>query len=260
MWSPKTKGILKRISFPQRGTASFGLDGGEETMDGHATPEGHPYLQGRYEFERAFGDLARRRRTWQVVAILSLVVSLVLTIGFVGLARTQKIVPYVVELDRLGETRSVRKLALDEISERAMIAALRRFIHNARTVPTDARLLNLRLNEARAYARGGALDTFVKAIRDEREVLGQMMERGDTRYVEEISNILPVPGSPNAYRVTWRERTDSKEGDTISAYEGYFTLRVVPPETEEEVLTNPFGIYVVEYTWSRLSSLPVSEE
>ncbi len=250
--------ILKRLLFPGRGDGPSGRAGdGGARRDSPA--KGHPYLQGRYEFERAFGDLARRRRTWQVVAMLSLVVSAVLAIGLVGLARMQKVVPYVVELDRLGETRSVGRLALGEIPERAMVAALRRFIHNARTITTDARLLNARLNEARAYARGEALEAFVRAVRSESQAMEQMLKRGDARYVEEISSVLSVPGSPYAYRVSWRERTDSKEGNTISAYEGYFTLRVVPPETEEEVLANPLGIYTVDYTWSRLNSLPVAE-
>ncbi len=252
--------MLKRLKLPGRGDALSGRAGDGGNVNEGATSNGHPYLQGRYEFERAFGDLARRRQTWQVVAMLSLVVSAVLAVGLVGLARTQKVVPYVVELDRLGEMRSVGKLALGEIPERAIVAALRRFIHNARTITTDARLLNARLNEARAYAMGDALDTFVRAVRDESETLEQMLKRGDARYVEEISSILPVPGSLDSYRVTWRERKDSKEGETISAYEGYFTLRIVPPETEEEVLANPFGIYVVDYTWSRLNSLSVSED
>ena len=223
-------------------------------------PSGHPYLQGRYEFERFFGDLARRRRTWQVVAIMTLIVNLVLALGYVELARRQKVVPYVVELDALGEARSVGKLALDEVPERAVIAALRRFIHNTRTIPTDARLLNARLNEARAFTLGQAQTAFMQAVRDESQTLEQMLQRGDARYVEEINGILPVPSSPNSYRVTWRERMDSKEGNTISAYEGYFTLRIVPPEIEKEVLANPFGIYVADYTWSRLNSLPVTEE
>ena len=259
--------LLKRIKRPRSGAGKSGrIDAHvSETYpalpaNGRASSSGHPYLKGRYEFEQVFGDLARRRRTWQIVAVLALMLNLVLTVGFAGLVRMQKVVPYVVELDRLGETRSVEKLALDEIPERAMIAALRRFIHNARTITVDARLLNARLNEARTYAMGAALDAFVTMVREEGERFKQMLKRGDARYVEEISSILPVPDSPHSYRVTWRERTNSKEGETISAYEGYFTLRVVPPDTEEEVLSNPFGIYVADYTWSRLNSLPASEE
>lgn len=267
--------LLKRIKLPGRSVAKSERTGADEHapvtdgsvsasgrrfVNGRAPSSGHPYLQGRYEFEQVFGDLARRCRTWQVVAMLALILSFVLAAGFVGLARTQKVVPYVVELDRLGETRSVGKLALDEIPERAIVAALRRFIHNARTITTDAHLLNARLNEARTYTMGEALNAFVTTVREESEILQQMLKRGDARYVEEISSILPVPGSQNSYRVTWRERNDSKEGGTVSAYEGYFTLRVVPPETEEEVLANPFGIYIVDYAWSRLNSLPTFEE
>ncbi len=213
---------------------------------------GHPYLQGRREFERFFGDLAERRRTWQTVAIAALALNAVLTAGYVRLSLTHRVVPYVVELDALGETRLAAKLAAMPPPERAVVAALRRFVHNLRTVPSDARLLNVRLRTAQAFAAGQALESMVRGIRLEEESIHRMLQRADTRYVTEISGVLRVPGGARIYRVTWREKTTSDTEEADQALEGYFELHVQAPEDEAAILENPLGIFVTDYTLSRL--------
>ena len=220
------------------------------------SPEGRPFLKGRVEFERFFGDLALRRRSWRSVAVLALSVNLVLTIGFVRLAHKRKVVPYIVELDALGQTRAVGKLTAVEAPERAVIAALRQYVHNLRTIPSDAHILNTQLNAARSFATGRALDTFMLAVREERDLLERMLQRGDTRYVEEISGVLKVPGEARVYRVTWRERSSASGEEAQTAFEGHFQIKFMTPESEDQIWENPMGIFVTDYTLSRLSSIP----
>ena len=217
--------------------------------------EGHPYLDGRYAFERLFGDLARGRQSWQSVAFVMLLINLVLVAGYVHLASQHKVVPYVVELDALGEMRAVGTLSVREVPEHAVTATLRRFIHNLRTVPTDARLLNVRLQDARAHANGRAAKTLITDLDRDREFLERMLERGDTRYVAEISSVLKVPGEGILYRVSWRELVQIGHDERTSAYEGHFQIRVQPPEDEESLSANPLGIYIMDYTLAQVSTL-----
>ena len=214
--------------------------------------EGHPYLSARYRFEQLFGDLARGRRSWQSIAFASLLANLVLTAGFVHVASQHKVVPYIVELDDLGEMRAVGRLGVQEIPERAIAATLRQFVHHLRTVPTDARLLNARLQDARVHVHGRAAESLVQEINREREMLERMLQRGDTRYVEEISSVLKVPGGGHLYRVSWRESTRIGQDSRDEAYEGHFQLRVETGGTEEVVRANPLGIYITDYTWTRV--------
>ncbi len=217
--------------------------------------EGHPYLEGRYAFERLFGDLARGRRSWQSVAFLALLLNLVLTAGYIHLASQHKVVPYVVELDALGEMRAAGKLSVRDVPERAITATLRRFVHNLRTVPTDARLLNVRLQDARTHVHGRAAKTLVTDLDRDRENLERMLERGDTRYVTEISSVLKVPGEGILYRVSWRELLRVGHEERTSAYEGHFQVRVESPEDEEALDSNPLGIYIMDYALTEVSTL-----
>ena len=217
--------------------------------------EGHPYLDGRYAFERLFGDLARGKRSWQSVAFIALLLNLVLTVGYVYLASQHKVVPYVVELDALGEMRAAGRLSVRDIPERAITTVLRRFVHNLRTVPTDTRLLNVRLQDAHTHVRGRAAKTLVTDLERHRENLERMLQRGDTRYVEEISSVLKVPGEGILYRVSWRELTRIGHEESVSSYEGHFQVRVEPAEDEEVLSSNPLGIYIMDYTLTQVSTL-----
>lgn len=215
---------------------------------------GSPHLHARVAFENFFGGLAEMRRAWQMAATLSLLINVVLVLGFAGLALQQKIVPYIVEVDALGEARSVGRIAEADIPERAIVTALRRFVHNLRTIPTDRTLLNARLNEARAFVAGKAQDAFLQGVQGERQALQDMLRRGDARYVQEISSVLRVPGAERVYRVTWREQARSGSAESKQALEGYFRLELITPESEDALRANPFGVYVTDYTVSALAS------
>ena len=212
----------------------------------------HPYLAARYAFEQLFGDLARGRRSWQSFAMAMLLANLVLTVGFAYTASQRKVVPYIVELDALGEMRSVGVLGTREVPERAIMAVLKQFVHNIRTVPTDARLLNIRLQDAKAHVQGRAAETLVQDLMQQREQLEQMLQRGDTRYVEEISTVLKVPGEGQLYRVAWREKMRRGSDVMEESVEGHFQLRIEPADDEAMLYANPLGIYVTDFTWTRV--------
>ena len=224
----------------------------------HPAPpaDGHPYLQGRYAFERLFGDLGRSRRHWQAVALTAMTANVVLTVGFILLARSHSVTPYVVEVDALGEVRASGALAVTKAPERAVQVALRRFVHNLRTVPSDLRLLNVQLGRAQAFVTGHALTNFTREVRGRRDQLEQMLKRGETRYVEEISSVLKVPGEAGVYRVAWREIEQMLHASSARGYEGHFKIRIIAPDSPELLLDNPLGIFVTDYAWSAVSSAP----
>ena len=215
---------------------------------------GHAYLEGRYSFGRLFGDLAQGKRTWQSVAFLALLVNLVLSAGYVYLASQKKVVPYVIELDALGEMRAAGRLTVREVPEPAIIAAVRRFVHNLRTVPTDTRLLNIRLQDARSYVHGRAAKTLVTDLGRDRENLEGMLQRGDTRYVTDITSVLKIPGEGILYRVSWRELSRIGHEERTTAYEGHFQIRVESPKNEELMTENPLGIYIMDYSLTQVGS------
>lgn len=67
-----------------------------------------PYLNARREMGNMMWRLMTGERTWQAVAIAALLVALVAVAGVVHIGSQSKFIPYVVEVDKIGEVRAVK--------------------------------------------------------------------------------------------------------------------------------------------------------
>jgi type IV secretory pathway TrbF-like protein len=213
---------------------------------------GNPILAGRGAFGGAFGDLARAKRSWQVVALGLLAVLAVVVVGYVRLAEEARITPYVVEVDRLGRAVAFGPAeATSETDPRIVEATLSLFVRNVRAVSSDAVMERELLYRGYAHALGKArafLDEYFSAPEHDPRLLGQSF----TRAVE-IDAILPVPGS-STWRVQWteHERPVGIGPAHDAAWEGYFTVSIRRPRVVAALAENPLGIHVVDMTWTEI--------
>jgi type IV secretory pathway TrbF-like protein len=213
----------------------------------------NPILAGRGAFAGAFGDLARGKRNWQLVAFGLLGVLTILVVAFVRLASETRITPYVVEVDRFGRAMTFGPAAQTaQTDPRIVEATLSLFIRNVRAVSSDAVIERELLYRAYANTTGKArqfLDGYFSAAEHDPRVLG----RSFTRAVE-VDAILPVPGS-SVWRVQWteRERPLLVGAAHESAWEGYLRVAVRRPRTAAVVEENPLGIYVADVTWTQVT-------
>ena len=221
-------------------------------------------LWGRYEFTRQFSDLARGKRNWQLVAFGSLALLALSVVGLVTLALQSRVVPYVVEVDRLGRAEAIAPAeAVPAVSDRVVTAAVARFVADIRTAYPDPVAQRDAVYRAYAHvasdARGYLESYFSDPANDPRQ-----QGKGYRRAVE-VTNVLPVPGGveggPTTYRVQWNEREESpREGVRERAWEGYLSVTVAPPATTEAVERNPLGVYVTDLSWSPLAPSAAGSE
>ncbi len=81
----------------------------------------------------------------------------------------------------------------------------------------------------------------------------QPFERGSRETVQvEVNAILP--NSPHSYEVDWTETQRTLDGKPISSdkWRGIFTVAINPSTDEAVLRVNPFGIYVMDITWSKV--------
>lgn len=211
------------------------------------------WVQGAAEMSRMYGDLAERGRVWMTAALVSMGCSAVLAAGLVYITVTYDPAPYLVEVDALGETRMVNQLATQDVPERVQQATLRRVLVNMRQVPMDREILRAQHNIALAYLAGNAARAFNQDLARESDRLNRMLQAGQRRYVRAVQSVLPFPGQPGFYRVSWVEETLTGQV-TQTAYEGHFRVVVAPVENPEILAENPMGIFVTEYSISQLTS------
>jgi type IV secretory pathway TrbF-like protein len=222
----------------------------------------------RREFAGVFGDLARGKRNWQVVAFALAGVVAVEALAMIGLARAARVVPYVVRVDQLGRVDAVGPASPMRDPDATLVASqLADFIRSVRTVlplaAVNAQTALLRHGYAFATPEAAAfLNTYLSDATHDPRVLGLRL----TREVA-VTSALKVPdattgrkrtaddGGAQTWRLQWMETdrpTQLGDSTATTAWEGYLTLRIAPPTTAESVQENPLGLFITSIAWTRV--------
>ena len=106
--------------------------------NGQVEQTANPYLDARRQsnsqIDRAFGSL----HVWQLIAVASLLIAFACVAGIVYFGSQTKFVPYVIEVDKLGEAVAVGPAQIAAPADpRVVRASLASFIAAARLVTPD---------------------------------------------------------------------------------------------------------------------------
>jgi type IV secretion system protein VirB5 len=212
-------------------------------------------IAARQEFAGTFGDLARGKRNWQLMSFALVAVLGVVTVSHVRLASSSRVVPYFVEVDRLGQVAAVGAAKQLEAPDQRLVASqLAQLIRSIRTVLPAAALAGQADLIRRGYAfvapeAAGFLNDYFASPRNDPRVLGTRLTRQIT-----VTGVLRVPKS-NVWRLQWTEleRSTQPGGQSrVTQWEGYTTVKVVPPATIDAVQENPLGLYVTTISWTQV--------
>lgn len=206
-----------------------------------------PYQRAGQAWDDRIGAARVQARNWRIMAFGGLLLSTGLATGLVWQSVQSRVTPYVVEVDRLGEARSVAPAAADYNPTDPQIAwALGRFIANVRGISLDPVLM--RENWLAAYdfaGERGAL--FLNEFARSSDPFAQV----GTRSVSvEISSV--VRASPRSWQVKWKESAYERGSlASTSRWTAMLTVAVKPPRSADVLRKNPLGLYVEAIDWSR---------
>ena len=227
-----------------------------ETLPASRGDERNHLIAARNEFANAFGDLARGKRNWQVMAFTLAGLLGVVAIAYVRLASSARLVPYVVQVDRLGQV--VAAGVVDELrvpDQRLVASQLAHFLRTIRTVlPSEAAAAQADMvRQAYAflgYEAAGFLNDYFSHPENDPRVLGARL----TRLVN-VTSVLRVPNS-KVWKLRWTEEERPLQGGDpprMRAWEGYVTVNLVPPATADAVEDNPLGLRISSLTWTEIA-------
>src|SRR5574337_879215 len=101
----------------------------------------NPYLAARRTWNDHVGSVVSSRQTWQVIGILSLLIALASVGGVIHIGSQSKYIPYVIEVDKLGQTIAVGPVqAAGRADQRVVHASVSEFVSDARYVTPDVAL------------------------------------------------------------------------------------------------------------------------
>jgi len=81
----------------------------DTTMGLETSPTGaeNPYLAARRSWNDHVGAVMTSRQTWQVMGILCLMIALASVGGIIHIGSQSKFIPYIIEVDKLGQALAV---------------------------------------------------------------------------------------------------------------------------------------------------------
>lgn len=212
------------------------------------TPEAvTPYQRAGQAWDDRIGAARVQARSWRIMAFGGLLLSTGLAGGLVWQSVQSRVTPYVVEVDRLGEARSVAPATADYNPTDPQIAwALGRFISNVRGISLDPVLM--RENWLAAYdfaGERGAL--FLNEFARSSDPFSQVGARSVSI---EVSSV--VRASPRSWQVKWKESVYERGSlASTSRWTAMITVAVRPPRSADVLRKNPLGLYVEAIDWSR---------
>lgn len=204
------------------------------------------YLAARREWNERYGDYIARARSWRWAAMGALAVALVLAVGVAWQAAQSKVVPYVVEVDKLGQTVAVARADRAAPADvRVVKAQLAAWISDVRSVSTDPLAQKSAL--ARAYTLAGASATaFLNDYYRQHSPFAQFRT-----VAVSVDAVLPI--SAATYQIQWSEDARDLQGRHLSTTHWLASVMVTadPPTDERGILSNPLGLYVTGISWTQ---------
>ena len=225
------------MSFFKRSTTHYGKSAGPET----------PYQRAAQVWDERIGSARVQARNWRLMAFGCLILSGGFASALVWQSTTGNVVPWVVEVDNLGEAHAVGPAeASFEPSDPQIAFHLARFIEQVRAIPADA--IIVRQNWLRAYEF--TTDRGALALNDYARANDPFTRVGRQQVAVEVSSVIRA--SPNSFRVAWTERHyENGQLSTTERWTAILTIVIQPPRDAERLRANPLGIYVNAINWSR---------
>src|SRR5690606_5031738 len=212
------------------------------------TPEPEtPYQRAGQAWDERIGSARVQARNWRLMAFGGLALSGSLAGGLLWQSLQSRVVPYVVEVDRLGEPRAVAPAERDHRPTDPQVAwHLARFVTEVRSVPLDPVLM--RRHWLAAYdmvtERGAAfLDTYARSA--------DPFDGAGTRSVS-VEVTRRVRASDRSFQVKWTEAAYERGHHSgTSRWTAILGIVVRPPSSAETLRKNPLGLYVDAIDWAR---------
>jgi type IV secretion system protein VirB5 len=206
-----------------------------------------PYQKAAQVWDERIGSARVQARNWRYMAFGCLILAGGFASALVWQSARGTVVPWVVQVDTLGQAQTLAPAAADYRPTDPQIAwHLGRFIEQVRAIPADP--IIVRQNWLRAY--DWTTDRGAAALNDYARANDPFSRVGRQQVSVEVSSVIRA--SPDSFRVAWIERHfENGQLATTERWTAILTIVVQTPHTAERLRVNPLGIYVNAINWSR---------
>ncbi|EJU13615.1 conjugal transfer protein TrbF [Sphingomonas sp. LH128] len=206
-----------------------------------------PYQRAGQLWDERIGSARVQARNWRLAAFGCLGLTGVLICSNVWQSMQSRVAPYVVEVDRLGEARSVAPAIQNYQPTDGQIAwHLGRFISNVRSVSTDPVLVKQNWLGAYDFATDRA-SLFLNEYARSNDPFAGIGQRSVSVQVTSV-----VRASDSSFQVKWTESIYERGSlAKTERWTAMLTVMLRPPKTADALRKNPLGLFVNAIDWAR---------
>lgn len=217
------------------------------------TPEPEtPYQRAGQLWDERIGSARAQAKNWRLMAFGGLFLTTGLSGALVWQSMQSRVVPYVVEVDALGQAQAVAPAAKDYRPTNPQIAwFLGRFITGVRARSLDPVLM--RENWLSAY--DFATERASLFLGEYARTSNPFADVGRKTVSVQVTSI--VRASDTSFQVKWTEQQYERGSlASTSRWTAMLTVKIKPPRSADVLRKNPLGLYVDAIDWSRELETP----
>lgn len=217
----------------------------------------NPYLSARRTWNDVMKAQVASRRSWEMIAILCLLIALASVGGIAYVGSQSKFIPFLYHVDPHGHATAIGPVEMaSQTDPRVLAAVIGDFIANARLVTVDAALQRKAVYQV--YAMLSEQDPATSKMNhwmNGTEDSNPFTRAEKETVTVDISTVLPQ--TPETWEVTWMESVWDRKGGALGppvAMRALVTVYRAEPSattTEDELRRNPLSLYVRDYSWSK---------
>jgi len=206
-----------------------------------------PYQKAAQVWDERIGSARVQAKNWRLIAFGNLILAGGLAMALVWQSARGSIVPWVVQIDRLGEAQAVAPAIADYQPSDAQIAwHLARFIENVRAIPADPVIV--RQNWLKAY--DFVTDKGAHALNDYARANDPFAKVGQVQIAVDVMSVIRA--STESFRIAWTERRyENASLASTERWSAILTVVMQPPRDAERLRKNPLGLFIHAINWSK---------
>ena len=219
------------MSFFKRPAAHYGKTPQPET----------PYQKAAQVWDERIGSARVQARNWRLMAFGSLILSAGFAAALVWQSTRGTVVPWVVQVDKLGQAQTVAAATADYRPTDPQVAwHLARFIEQVRSIPADP--IIVRQNWLRAY--DWTTDRGATALNDYARSNDPFTKVGKQQVAVEVSSVIRA--SPDSFRVAWVvRRYENGQLSTSERWTAFLTIVIQPPRDADRLKLRLAGHHLI---------------
>ena len=208
------------------------------------------FTQARRRYEGTMGAAVVRAANWRLIAFAAIGLSVLLGGGLIYAASRPTAVPYYVSVDETGAVGAITQAKQEyTVQEKSVEYFLGQTLLRLRTVPKDVVQYRKNGEEAKYFITKNGAKKLESLMSGEHPL--EAIKLGQATDAELIS-ITKETGKGDTYQIRWKEKTyigtELVSEETLAAF---VEVKLSQPTTKEQIMHNPFGIYIDDISWSK---------